>query len=165
DICRLLEALHKDPVWSARIDWTRVALCGHSLGGYTCLALAGAWPAWKLPGIKAVLALSPYLSPFLLKGTLRNLGMPVMYQGGTRDVFISPHLRKSLGAYEQTSSPAYLVEFVGASHFAWTNLNKDEHQQELIVHYCLAFLDRYVKGDPRANPGAKLKGVFEVRAK
>src|SRR5262249_36669439 len=23
DICRLLEALHKDPVWSARIDWTR----------------------------------------------------------------------------------------------------------------------------------------------
>ena len=32
-------------------------LAGHSLGGYTVLALAGAWPSWKLANVRAVLAL------------------------------------------------------------------------------------------------------------
>ena len=42
-------------------DWKRCGLVGHSLGGYTLLGLGGAWPSWRFDGIKAVLALSPYV--------------------------------------------------------------------------------------------------------
>jgi pimeloyl-ACP methyl ester carboxylesterase len=57
DISKLVEALRHDSRWSNQIDWPRVALAGHSLGGYTVLGLAGGWLSWRLPNIKAVLAL------------------------------------------------------------------------------------------------------------
>src|SRR5262249_53240735 len=70
DIARLIDAVRGDKQWSGLVDWSRVALPGHSLGGYTVLALAGGWPSWKLTSVKAVLALSPYCVPFLEKGNL-----------------------------------------------------------------------------------------------
>ena len=67
DMASLVAALQSDPKWRDQLDWTRLGLIGHSLGGYTALALGGAWPSWQLPHvtIKAILALSPYSSPFL----------------------------------------------------------------------------------------------------
>jgi predicted dienelactone hydrolase len=63
---------------SARwIDWQRFGLIGHSLGGYTVLGLGGVWPSWKLDGVKAVLALSPYVQPFLVRRTPAGLGAPI----------------------------------------------------------------------------------------
>src|SRR5205823_6223658 len=67
DIESILSAMKKDPKWSSAIDWSRVALAGHSLGGYTVLGLAGAWPSWKMTGIKAILALSPFCTPLVEK--------------------------------------------------------------------------------------------------
>ncbi|MBY0359707.1 MAG: dienelactone hydrolase family protein [Candidatus Obscuribacterales bacterium] len=171
DLTTLLQALHQDPYWSKRIDWSKIALAGHSLGGYTVLGLAGAWPSWKtdvcsnwkISGIKAVLALSPYCQPFLNKN-LRNIDLPVMYQGGTWDTGITPTLRGSHGAYSLTGAPAYFVEFDRADHFAWTNLNTDPAQKKAIDYYCLAFLDKYVKGSSQAEL-KKLSGVatFEFK--
>ena len=146
DIRRLLDALRSDDRWRTQIDWDRLALAGHSLGGYTVLGLAGAWPSWKLAGIKAVLALSPYTKPFDSHHTLATLAVPVMYQGGTRDVGITPELHKSMGSYDQTSRPKYYLELDGAGHFAWTNVNTESHRS--IVAYSLAFLDHYVKNEP-----------------
>jgi len=51
-----------------------------------------------------------------------HLGSPVMYQGGTKDLGITPSLKKSGGCYPKTPAPAYFVEFRGAGHFAWTDL-------------------------------------------
>ncbi|MFP5304483.1 MAG: alpha/beta hydrolase family protein [Gammaproteobacteria bacterium] len=42
DLSYLLDALLADPVWGARIDAGRIGAAGHSSGGYTVLALAGA---------------------------------------------------------------------------------------------------------------------------
>ncbi|HUS25678.1 MAG TPA: hypothetical protein VM369_12100 [Candidatus Binatia bacterium] len=42
DVSALLDALLADPVWGPRIDRDRVGAAGHSSGGYTVLALAGA---------------------------------------------------------------------------------------------------------------------------
>ena len=98
DIRRLLSVIGTDNRFRPRADLSRVALAGHSLGGYTVLGLAGAWPSWKLPGVKAVLALSPYSQPFLLHGTLAALSAPVMYQGGTRDFGTTPALQKTAAA-------------------------------------------------------------------
>ena len=52
-----------------------------------------------------------------------GLDAPVMYQGGTRDIGITPFINKGNGAYPQSPAPKYYVEFDGAGHFAWTDLN------------------------------------------
>ena len=139
DIVKLLDALGKDDRWKDKIDWSRVALCGHSLGGYTVLGMGGAWPSWKLPAAKAVLALSPYCTPFITHNTLGGMGVPVMYQGGTRDRPLTPKIMGPHGAFSQTSSPAYFVEFDRAGHLAWTNRNHHKAQKDLISSYCVAF--------------------------
>ncbi len=41
----------------------------HSLGGYAVLALGGACVGQRLDGVQAVLALSPYLTPFIRRRT------------------------------------------------------------------------------------------------
>lgn len=148
DFRKLLAALRQDSRFQARIDFSNIALVGHSLGGYTALGLAGAWPTWRLPNVKAVLALSPYSLPFNGHGALRALSAPVMYQGGTRDFAVTPALRRPGGIYDQTGTPKYYVEFGGANHYAWTDLQGEAHP--LINRYSTAFLDLYLKGDSKA---------------
>ena len=162
DIHRLLDALKTDERWTARVDWDRLGLAGHSLGGYTVLALAGAWPSWRLEGVKAVLALSPYDQPFLARKTLGGLEAPVMYQGGTRDLGITPSVRKPGGGYDQSPAPKYFVEFERAGHLAWSDFPTESHAA--IVAYARAFLDHYLKGAP-ADPALTRKspGVAELR--
>ena len=160
DIRQLIAAAKADPRWKDA-DWSSLALAGHSLGGYTVLGLAGGWPGWKIDGIKAVLALSPYSQPFVLKRTLKGLDAPVMYQGGTLDYGITPTLHKSMGAYDQSPSPKYFVEFQGAGHFAWADVGFAAHDP--IVAYSVAFMDRYVKGDAEPALTEAEGGVASLR--
>jgi len=147
DIENVIDALSKDPVYGhPPYDWNHLALIGHSLGGYTVLGVAGAWPQWKDARVKAVLALSPYAMPFMTRQTLSGLDAPVMYQGGTRDIGITPFIKKGDGAYALSPPPKYYVEFDGAGHFAWTDLNPKFHDD--IDAYSRAFLDFYLKGKP-----------------
>ncbi len=159
DIQRLIAALKKDPHWNGKIDWAEVGLVGHSLGGYTVLGLVGAWPTWKISGIKAVVALSPYSHPFNRQSTLAGITVPIMYQTGTTDFGVGPFLKGPNGTFGKTSAPAYLVEIIGANHFTWTNLNREQSKQDLINYYCISFLNRYVKGDSSAKPEARLPGI------
>jgi len=165
DIVQLIDGLKKDAKWNSLIDWSKLSLCGHSLGGYTVLGLAGAWPSWKLNGVKAVVALSPYCQPFVEKGNLAGLGVPIMYQGGTRDFGITPTVKRDGGAFDKTSSPTELVEFGEMGHFGWTGLNRNSSQVDLINHYVLSFLDKYVKGSTDAKPEEKLEGVVLLQVK
>jgi predicted dienelactone hydrolase len=132
------------------VDAKRIGLAGHSLGGYTVLGLAGAWPSWKDRRIKAVLALSPFCSPYVAKGDLGHMNVPVMYQGGTRDFGITPTVRRFQGAYDRSSAPKYYVEWNGAGHLAWTDLNHT--YQGIINDYSVAFFDRFLKGKDDPDP-------------
>jgi len=163
DIKRLVEALREDREWASQVDWSRVGLVGHSLGGYTVLGLAGGWPSWRMSGIKAVVALSPYCEPFALKGDLEGIRIPVMYQGGTRDIGVTPSVKKAGGCFAKTSSPAEFVEFEKAGHFAWTNLQETHH--DIITRYTLAFLDANVRGISAANVASREAGVAELKTK
>jgi len=164
DINHLITALENDRQWSAQIDWTKIALIGHSLGGYTALGLAGAWPSWRQPCIKAVIALSPYVAPFVRGHTLGGLEIPVMYQGGSADSWLTtPWVRRPGGAYDQTPPPAYYVEFKRASHFAWTDLTAKHHQE--ILYYCLCFLNKYLKNPRSYDIQRRFPDVSDVRSK
>ena len=162
DIRRVIAAVTVDDRFRNRVDLSRLGLAGHSLGGYTVLGLAGAWPSWKLPGVKAVLAFSPYSQPYILHRTLAGLAVPVMFQGGTSDSGITPTIDRAGGGFDQSPAPKYLVEFEGATHFAWTNIGVSAREQ--IVTYSLAFMNRYVK-DMAPGPALtqSMYGVAELR--
>jgi predicted dienelactone hydrolase len=162
DIRNLLDALRRDSL-NSQVDWNRVGLVGHSLGGYTMIGAAGGWTSWRrAPDIKAILAWSPWCEPYAINGNLR-LGVPIMYQGGTRDLGVTPSIRKSDGCFAKTSGPAIFVEFNGAGHFAWTDVQ--DTAQDLITEYSLEFLDRYVRNDNRASPTERVAGVSDLRVK
>jgi len=158
DIKALLDAvLGGKSFQGIAVDSHRISIAGHSLGGYTALGLAGAWPSWKDRRIKAVLAMAAYCSPYVLKGDLRHMNVPVMYQGGTRDLGVTPTVKRFSGAYDLSSAPKYYVEFDGAGHFAWTNLQKD--YQDMIDAYSVAFFNHYLKGKTDPDPLAPLTGT------
>jgi predicted dienelactone hydrolase len=126
------------------VDTKRMGLIGHSLGGYTALGVAGAWPSWRDRRFKAVLAFSPYLAPYLKNGGLKRLAVPVMYQGGTA-YDLTPDLRRNCGAYAHTPAPKYFIELDGAGHQSWTEVKGRHHS--IIRKTALQFLNKYVKGD------------------
>ena len=161
DLRAIMKLIATDTTYSTHIDLDRLGLVGHSLGGYTVLGLAGAWPSWKQSGVKAVLALSPYVDPFIVHHTLGGLGSAVMYQGGTLDFGITPSLHRPDGAYDASPTLKYLVVLTGAGHFAWTNLRTDAHAR--ILDYGMAFLDHYVRGQPTDALTRMETGVSDLR--
>jgi predicted dienelactone hydrolase len=169
DITAVLDSILSTPAFQGvPVDAKRVGLAGHSLGGYTALAMAGAWPSWRDPRIKAVLALSPWCAPFVVHGDLGHLSAPVMYQGGSWDAGITPSVRRPNGAYDLTAAPKYFVEFSRAGHLAWTDLNP--RFQSVISGYSIAFFDRYLKSQGDTAPlsalmhGQRPASVSDARA-
>ncbi len=159
----------------ARIaDTSRVGAVGHSLGGYAVLGMAGAWPAWRTPEVKAVVAFSPYVLPFIAHGTLAQIAVPVMYQGAELDWILTPSLEGPRGAYALTPPPRYYVRLAGGTHLEWTNLTcadtsgvaaclQARANAALIDRYAIEFLDRYLKGKPGAVLDAPGRGVSAYR--
>ncbi len=148
------------------VDRNRVGIAGHSLGGYTVLGLAGGWASWRDPRVEAVLALSPYCSPFIAKKRLQHIEIPVMYQGGSRDFGITPTVKKTEGAYDQSKVPKFYVELDGAGHFAWTDLKRA--YVSTIDAYSVAFFDAYLKNQKedltRLVNAGRPKDVSDLRS-
>ena len=156
DMQSVITGMESSPVFGPMIDASRVAGMGHSLGGYTVLGLAGAWPSWKDTRIKQVLAFSPYAEPFRVQHLLGGVSVPVMYQGGTLDF---PNTTSLLlpGGYDANPPPKFFAELNNASHLLWTNITcivpnsvskclSTLPEAALIDRYGFAFLDYYIKG-------------------
>jgi predicted dienelactone hydrolase len=178
DMRAAMRLVADDPQLGRIADVERVGAVGHSLGGYVVLGMAGGWPTWKTPEVKAVLALSPYAAPFIAHGTLAKLTVPVMYQGAQFDFGITPGLEGPNGAYAATAAPKYFVKLKGGLHFEWTNLIcigqpdvvsclKAKPNAYLIDRYGIAFLDRHLKNKPSPALAAGGRGLeaysFELR--
>ena len=134
-----------------RIQKDAIGAMGHSLGGYTILGLAGAWPSWKDERIRAALAYSPYAAPYNAKMAPGSLAIPVMLQGGTLDFAITPSLPAT---YAKLAAPKYYLVLKKATHFEWTNFASVKEttveavekpgNPPLIVDYTLAFFDHFL---------------------
>jgi predicted dienelactone hydrolase len=136
------------------IDAENIGAAGHSLGGYTVVGMAGGWAGWLDGRIRAVLGLSPYVMPFQVQETLGNVRVPLMYQGGTLDVGITPFLAGPNGAYRRANPPAFFLVLKDAGHFAWVNCGNarttasclaTQENFRLIDDYGIAFFDTYLK--------------------
>jgi predicted dienelactone hydrolase len=174
DLRAAISRVAADRELAAIVDTARVGAAGHSLGGYAVIAMAGGWPTWKTPGIGAVLALSPYLLPFLARDTLGRLQAPVMYQGGSLDWGLTTSLEGAQGAYARTAPPKFFVKLDGATHLEWTNLSCDglpdaiacvaaRPNVALIVRYATAFFDRYLKDKRDDALTATSRGLASYR--
>jgi predicted dienelactone hydrolase len=133
---KLIQESH-DPASSlfGRVEERRCAAVGHSFGGYTALALAGAWldlrdkkangdaqPGdpdyydFDDPRIIAAVALTPVMKPFLSPDSLRRVVKPVLIIAGSRDAQTSPRLHQQ-PLFESLRGLRYLGIIEGATHF------------------------------------------------
>ena len=147
--------------WEGRLDPDAIGGSGHSLGGYTMMGLAGGWPSWREPRLKAAVLYSPYVQPFNRSGDLPHVTIPVMMQGGTRDWGIMPFL---LPVYQKLAGPKVLLVLKNESHLAWTSFAcrgktttecVAQGSPELMLRYTVAFFDRYLLGQDRPEILAK----------
>ena len=174
DLRAVIRLVANDPQLSATTDVTSIGAVGHSLGAYAAIATAGGWPSWKQENVKAVLAFSPYLLPFIAQGALARLNVPVMYQGAQFDWGITPSIEGAQGAYAVTAPPKYFVKLNGGTHLEWTNLLcagqpnvvsclKAKPNAYLIDRYGIEFLDRHLKNKPAPVLSSKGRRVEAYR--
>jgi dienelactone hydrolase len=178
DLRAAIQSVAGDAALARIADTTRVGAIGHSIGGYAALAMGGAWPTWRTREVKAVVALSPFVTPFIAHGTLPKLAVPVMYQGAEFDWGVTSNVEGPQGAFAASPAPRYFVKLRGGTHLEWTNLAclgqptaaaclKARGNVALIDRYVAAFLDRYLKDAAApllASDGRGLEAYrFEVR--
>ena len=138
-----------------RVSSSMIGAAGHSLGGYTLFGMAGGRESWRDDRLKAVLLLAPYILPYLERMGPASSSPPIMIQGGTWDLGVTPFLRRF---YDQIESTKYYLILRRAGHFAWTDLNRGERSTtealeggipSRIVRYSTAFFDRHLRGVER----------------
>jgi predicted dienelactone hydrolase len=139
-----------------------MALCGHSLGGVTVLAMIGCHPdkQYHSNKIKGAILLSPGVYPF--EKALSNIRLPIMVMVGENDPpNLGPADVPRQTVYIKAPPPKYLCLVKDGEHLDFTNdvcgttsldeCIKVEEKAKAISHYGLAFLDKYVRHNDSAS--------------
>jgi predicted dienelactone hydrolase len=151
-----------DPLYR-HVRCDRVAVMGHSLGGYTALAVGGAlvdakahpgkandpdWPDYfdfSDRRVRAVVALAPYTRPAIDDFGLSRLRVPILVLGGSADA-AAPFQRHLWPVFTHAAGPRYLMRIDGAAHLSFAN-----KEFAGIVPPVVRFTDRMTLERARSN--------------
>jgi predicted dienelactone hydrolase len=156
--------------WQGRFDLAHIGVAGHSFGGYTTMAIAGAnvtRPSGEVerlgdPRVKAVVAMSV---PPVKGQDFSAVHLPALHLTGTDDqILIVPGdaVTDRRMPYDEATGPdTYLVIFKGANHMSFsgreglleTGAQKsiDASVHDFVQRATTAFWDAYLKDDPKAK--------------
>jgi dienelactone hydrolase len=164
DLHKLLDALPSSTYAQYTKTFKQVGCMGHSMGGYTCMGLAGAWDSWKRNEVISVALLSPWNKPFVLQDRMSNMtNVKTLYQGGSRDRPISPSLIESNGTFNKTKPSKYLQIFKRARHSSWTDGILAKRFHEEMSYYITSFFDMSLKSSHKENLEIKKSKVTELK--
>jgi len=159
-----ITAFNRDPSsdFYQAINEEAIGMIGHSLGGLTTLAKTGAYPK---PGytderIKAALLFSAPAHPF--ENTVNQIDIPIMFMVGDNDEpNYGPKDVPRRAIYDSAVSPKYLLIIKNSTHFTFGNSGcgktplyqavETVPQTNAIVSYGVAFLNKYLKNDLKAD--------------
>lgn len=123
-----IDAVVADPVLGAIADATRACVVGHSMGGYTALALAGGRP-WSRTGrpigtiadarVRAAVLLAPSTDWFLGPASLAAVAVPLLVLAAEHDEVTPPGAIRRALAGLPAGVPVTFEVVPGAGHFAF----------------------------------------------
>jgi dienelactone hydrolase len=152
-ILAALDYLTRSSTVRTRIDASRLAVAGHSMGGGGTLAAANARPS-----LQAAVALQPWHST----KSWSNIRVPTMIIGAQSDTVagVTSHSEPFYNSIPAASEKAY-VELAGESHLA-ANSNPADQARAMVT-----WLKRYVDDDTRYEqfmcPAPRLADYSEWR--
>ena len=129
--------------FAGKVDASRLAVMGHSMGGGGSLDAAR-----DNPKLKAVIPLAPWETTKDYSGVT----VPTLIVSCESDIIapVKDHANKFYASLTPTLSKA-LLEMKGASHFC-TNSSANVATKTLIGKYSISWLKRFVDGDTRYSP-------------
>lgn len=155
----VLDGMQSSDIFGQLIDSERIAVGGHSFGGFTALGLCGTIKESRDSRIKALLLFSTGAGGYLYtQEELSAVQIPCMLFMGQREEEQDrgSHKMSELSAkiYENLSGPKYFLEIKGAGHFSFNNcfskrlrarlLSGTKTQFAVIRQYSIAFLEKYI---------------------
>ena len=176
-----LDGILSHPTLGPLVDRRRIAIGGHSFGGFTALGLCGPLPERRDSRVKALLLFSTGAGGYLYReDELKAVKIPCMCFLGEaereqkRGNKTMVELTRKI--YACLSPPKYLVEVQGADHFSFNNRFSDtlgarrmsgsEEQFQIIRRYSIAFLEKYLgAGDAAGVLMRQGPGLSDFRKK
>lgn len=144
--------IHESAV-RARIDASRLAVIGHSMGGGGAL-----YAATRRPSLKAAVGLAPYFP----SGDLATIQVPTLIIGGQNDVTVTPSYLDSLYASRPEHTPGAYLMIADADHLFATKPNSIE--MRTLIPWLKIFVDNDSRYTKFLCPLADSSGVSQYSA-
>jgi len=163
EIKLVLDRMLTSEPFESVIDGNRIAVGGHSFGGFTALGVCGTIQERLYPRIKALLLFSTGAGGYLFSDEeLAAARIPSMLFLGERERDETRGRGMAMAeiadkVYRNLPPPKYFLEVRGASHLSFNNRytgrraagfwgGDDEQIFDVIRRYSIAFLEKYVGG-------------------